>query len=379
MRAIIFLLILAMPTQIMCWVKIKKRMKILMIVSTFPKIHDICMLNQMTGLIDRGHDVHIYAQTQGDVTHVQEDVIKYNLIKKTTFGSLPNDLNQYDIIIFQLGHKLFDVKKTHNFKGKVAVCLRGYDVTGFLHQNPHVYDQYFNSCDLFMPVCNTFKNILKRAGCPEHKIAVVHSSIDCSKFKFKKREFPRQGTINFISAGRFVEKKGFVYSIRAIATLIKKYPQIRYTIIGNGKLKKKYKKLIKTLQVRDKIKIDGWHTHQEYIQILDKSHIFILPSVTAENNDQEGIPNVLKEAMAMGLLVVATHHSGNPELISHGISGFLVGERNSAAIAKIIDYILNNPKLWPSIQGAAIQKIRNEFEREKENDKLEAILYNLLS
>jgi len=188
MKAIIFLLMLAIPTQIMCVVKIKKRMRILMVVSKFPKIHDICMLNQMTGLIDRGHDVHIYADSQGDVTHVQEDVTKYNLMKKTTFGSFPTDLNQYDIIIFQLGHKLFDVKKTHNFKGKVVVCLRGYDVTGFLHQNPHAYDRYFNSCDLFMPVCNTFKNILKRAGCPAHKIAVVHSSIDCSKFKFKKRE-----------------------------------------------------------------------------------------------------------------------------------------------------------------------------------------------
>ena len=51
---------------------------------------------------------------------------------------------------------------------------------------------------------------------------------------------------------------------------------------------------------------------------LDEAHLFILPSITAQNGDQEGIANVLKEAMAMGLIVVATDHSGNAELIDHG-------------------------------------------------------------
>jgi colanic acid/amylovoran biosynthesis glycosyltransferase len=359
----------------------KKQMKILMVVACFPKIHDICMLNQMTGLIDRGHDVHIYALSKGDFVHMQEDVVAYNLIKKTIFERLPTSIDEYDIIIFQLGHKVFDVKKTHNFKGKVVVCLRGYDITGFLQENPHAYDKYFDSgdaCDLFLPVCNAFKQLLEQAGCDSNKIIVQHSSIDCSKFKFSHKKLPQQGTFNIVSAGRFVEKKGFVHSIRAVAQLVKEYPQIRYTIIGDGLLKKKYKKLIKRLNVGDKIKIDGWHTHEEYIAILNNAHIFILPSVTAENNDQEGIPNVLKEAMAMGLLVVATEHSGNHELIEDGVSGFLVPERNSYAIKTVVEYILDNPKIWSEIQSAAVKKIHDEFEREKENDKLEAILYNLL-
>jgi len=356
----------------------KKPMKILMIVATFPKIHDICMLNQMTGLIDRGHDVHIFAFSRGDCTNVQEDVIKYNLIKKTIFHRLPSRLDDYDIIMFQLGHKVFDVRRTHNFKGKVVVCLRGYDITGYVHEKPHAYDRYFKSYDLFLPVCEAFKKALQRIGCPSEKIVVMHSSIDCSKFKFKTRSLPPQGKLNIVSAGRFIEKKGFAYSIRAIAALAKKYPQIRYTIIGGGELKSKYKELIKKLNLQDIVKIDGWHTHDEYIAILNNAHIFVLPSIIAKNNDQEGIPNVLKEAMAMGLLVVATKHSGNSELIEHGVSGFLVPEKNSAAISKMIEYILNNQKLWPAIQAIAVKKIHKEFEREKENDKLEAILYKLL-
>src|SRR5438132_10706052 len=324
----------------------KKSMRILMVVPAFPKIHDICMLNQITGLIDRGHDVHIYALSKGDYLRVQQDVITYDLINKTIFERLPNSLNEYDIVVFQLGHKLFDIKKVHNFKGKVVVCLRGYDITGFLQKNPHAYDDYFDMCDLFMPVCEAFRKLLEQAGCDPDKIIVHHSSIDCSKFTFKKRELPQQGTINIVSAGRFVEKKGFIYAIRAIAQLVNKYPNIRYTIIGDGILKKKYKKLIKKLNVGNNIRLDGWHTHEEYIDILNKAHLFIMPSVTAANNDQEGIPNVLKEAMAMGLLVVATNHSGNTELIEHDVSGFLVPERSSNIITQVINYILSNPKIW---------------------------------
>ncbi len=278
-----------------------------------------------------------------------------------------------------LGHKLFDIRKSHNFKGKIVVCLRGYDVTGFLRENVHAYDAYFDSCDLFLPVCDAFKKILEQIGCPQDKIIVHHSSIDCSKFKFKIRELPKEGTINIVSAGRFVEKKGFVHSIRAIAQLMKKYPRLRYTIIGAGDLEKKYNKLIKKLYVTNKITLDEWHTHEEYIDILNNAYFFIVPSVTAKNNDQEGIPNVLKEAMAMGLLVIATHHSGNGELIKDNVSGYLVPERNSIAIAQKLEYLLQNPRIWKSMQLAAAYKVNREFDKEQENDKLEHILYDLLN
>jgi colanic acid/amylovoran biosynthesis glycosyltransferase len=356
----------------------KKLMKILMVVAKFPKIHDICILNQITGLIDRGHDVWIYALSKGDTINVQEDVLKYKLIEKTIFYDLPLSLDDYDIVMFQLGHKLTDIRKSHHYKGKIVVCLRGYDITGFLQERPHAYDAYFDVCDLFMPVCEFFKTILIKEKCPKDKIVVHHSAIDCSRFQFKKKQLPRQGNINIVSAGRFVEKKGFAYSIRAVARLVKKFPQIKYTIIGDGILKNKYKKLINDLQVKENIKLDYWHTHDEYASILDKTHIFIAPSIVAQNNDQEGIPNVLKEAMAMGILVIATNHAGNPELIEDNVSGFLVEERNIAQIEQVVEYIVNNPGRWPSLQEAAVQKIKREFEQENENNKLEAILLDLL-
>lgn len=356
----------------------KKPMNILMVVGSFPVIHDICILNQITGLIDRGHNVDIFAFSKGDFLHVQEDVIKYQLLNKTIFKKFPKSLDKYDIVMFQLGHRIFDVKKSHKFKGKVVVCLRGYDITVFLKNNPHAYDKYFDSCDLFLPVCNAFKEILKKEKCDPKKIVVQHSAIDCSKFKFQQKRLLPNEVINIVSAGRFIEKKGFPYSIRAIAQIIQKYPNVRYTIIGDGVLKEEYENLIKELNAEDTIKIIGWQTHKDYIDLLKKAHLFILSSITAENNDQEGIPNVLKEAMAMGIITVATDHSGNSELIENGVSGILVPERNSNAIYNAIDFLLRDTDKWLSMQKAAIKKIRKEFDKEKENDRLEAILYKLM-
>src|SRR5579872_6991695 len=106
-----FLLVLMAQSIALCQEQ-KKPMKILMVVSVFPKIHDICILNHITGLLDRGHDVYIYALSKGNTHNMQEDVIAYDLMKRTMF-ELPSSLNDYDIVMFQLGHRLFDIRKCY--------------------------------------------------------------------------------------------------------------------------------------------------------------------------------------------------------------------------------------------------------------------------
>lgn len=355
-------------------------MKILIVVPRFPKIHDICMLNQIIGLIKRGHDVTIYAPQEGDKNSMQEEIIKYDLLSKTIIGEFPRDINRFDIVMFQLGHLAFNVKKKYNFKGKVVVCIRGYDITGFIQENPHAYDKLFKTCDLFMPVCGAFKTILQKLGCPEHKIIVHHSGIDSAFFQFTKKKLKKRGLVKVVSAGRYVEKKGFEYAIRAIAELVPRYSFIRYRIVGDGPLKKKYKKLVRSLGVEDYITLDAsWYAHDQYRDILNESSIFISPSITALTNDQEGIPNVTKEAMATGMIVIATDHSGIPELVENKISGFLVSERDSKALAESISYIINNYTQCVALQHAARKKIEQDFDNEKLNSTLEKIFLKLIN
>src|SRR5271156_3048544 len=80
---------------------IDSRMRILFIVDKFPWYTKAIILNQVTGLIDRGHDVYIYAHKGEGSESFDSEVYEYNLLQRTFYGHLPNNLNTYDIIACQ--------------------------------------------------------------------------------------------------------------------------------------------------------------------------------------------------------------------------------------------------------------------------------------
>jgi colanic acid/amylovoran biosynthesis glycosyltransferase len=262
---------------------------------------------------------------------------------------------------------------------KLVVALRGNDITNNrLRENPEICAEVFQKADLFLPVCDYFRNLAIQLGCPENKIIVHHSGIDCEKFFFKRRKRPRRELVRFTSVCRLVEKKGMIYAIQAMAQMIKAYKNVQFTIVGDGRLRSRLEGLIKRLKIADKVNLFGWGTHDQIIDILDRSHIFLSPSITAPNGDEEGIANSLKEAMSMGLIAIATPNAGTSELIQDGISGFLVPERDANALAKKISYIMNNSLQWEPMGLAARKKIEDEFEIKKLMIELEQLFYKLL-
>ncbi len=96
----------------------------------------------------------------------------------------------------------------------------------------------------------------------------------------------------------------------------------------------------------------------------------LAPSVTAANGEAEGIPNAVKEAMAMGMPVVATRHSGIPELVDDSITGYLVPERDAAGLAQRLDLLYAHRELWTAMGRAARIKVETEFDKNALNDEL---------
>lgn len=148
------------------------------------------------------------------------------------------------------------------------------------------------------------------------------------------------------------------------------YPNIEYQIIGDGELKETLQQLIQSLDITDKVKLVGWKTQPEIIKILDQSDIFIAPSVTAKDGNQDAPVNTLKEAMIMGLPVIATTHGGIPELVEDGISGFLVPERDAEAIAKKLIDLIEHPAIWSSMGRAGRAYVESHYDMNKLNDEL---------
>lgn len=116
-----------------------------------------------------------------------------------------------------------------------------------------------------------------------------------------------------------------------------------YNIIGNGPLKEQLQRLVVKYDLTSNVVFHGVQSQETITSFLNSADLFLLPSMTAVDGDMEGIPVALMEAMAVGTPVVSTYHSGIPELIEHDVSGFLVGENDSLALAEIIMDIRNRP------------------------------------
>jgi colanic acid/amylovoran biosynthesis glycosyltransferase len=153
---------------------------------------------------------------------------------------------------------------------------------------------------------------------------------------------------------------------------------VHYTIIGDGPLRGELERLVRDLRIEAQVEFGGWRDQAVVAQLMAENDVLLAPSVTSSDGDQEGIPVTLMEAMASGMLVVSTQHSGIPELVEHARSGLLVPERDVAALTKALLHLVHSPELWPAMCAAAREAVQREFEIATLNDRLVGCYRSLL-
>ena len=419
-------------------------MKIAFIVGTFPALSVSFILNQITGLMDNGHEVDIYALdgSPADLSKLHPVVKEYHLLDHTYYppkrpknallrvlkgyGLLLAKLNKDPLVCLQLlkvsysqdakskygseaklqkllykalpllGRKSYDIvhcqfgqfglialafQDMGILKGnKLLTSFRGYDISKYLKKRgEQVYDRLFKEGDFFLANSEFFRHRAIKLGCPEEKIVVHGSGIDRDKFTFNPRYLPTDGRVRIATTGRLVEKKGIAYCIRAIAQLAQSHPNIEYHIIGDGPLKADLQYLIQELGVERLVKLRGGKPQPELIEILNTCQLFMATSVTAKDGNQDAPVNTLKEAMAMGMPVIGTHHGGIPELVEDGVSGFLTPERDAAAIAEKLKYLIDHPEVWPQMGRAGRTRVEQTYNINQLNHELMEIYQQLLN
>ena len=132
-------------------------------------------------------------------------------------------------------------------------------------------------------------------------------------------------------------------------------------------------RLIKSLKIEDNVRLIGKKRQNEVIKILHQSHILVAPSVTGSDGDQEGIPVSIMEAMATGMPVVSTQHSGINELVEDNITGFLVPERDIDSLADKISYLISQPETCLEMGLEARARIEQNFNTDTLNNRLVSI------
>jgi colanic acid/amylovoran biosynthesis glycosyltransferase len=274
----------------------------------------------------------------------------------------------FDVLIAHFGPNgdcIATLKERFGLPLPLATVLHGYDVSRYLQERGvDAYAALRRSGDYFLPVSGFWAAKLVSLGFPQDKISVQHMGIDFRKFN-GARSAGSEGTIRIVSVGRFVEKKGFDLGIRAVSTLLAEGHDIEYLIAGDGPLKDQSAGLVTALGTGDRIRFIGWKKPDEIDQLLRTSDLLLAPSVAASDGDMEGIPVVLMEAMASRTLVVSTRHSGIPELVQHGVTGWLADEGSVASLTDALRHALASRTDWDRVRANARAKIEAEFNWER--------------
>lgn len=236
-------------------------------------------------------------------------------------------------------------------------------------------DLLFQEGDAFTVTSNNMKKILVAYGCPKNKIFVHHSGIDVGKFPYRSSVIPENRVITILSVGRLVQKKGMNFLIDAFSQVYDQCPNVRLRIAGDGNLRHELENQVKQLKLDKCVTFLGALSYEDIIREMQQAQVFALASTTTKDGNQEGIPNVLKEALASGLPVVSTLHSGIPELIRNGESGILVPERDTAALAQSLLQLIKTPDQWDRMAKKGRRTVKKLFNTQKQIHELEHI-YN---
>jgi colanic acid/amylovoran biosynthesis glycosyltransferase len=418
-------------------------MRIAFLLHRFPAVSETFVVRQITGLMDAGHDVHIYSERYptDDAESIYAEVRTYNLAARTTyleaemppasghwsmpawpvtgetwlpgasqpiqnsdrilravpvlrqcFETVPEltiaaiDPDQYGEQALSLEtlyhlHSLlrrpsrYDMIHAHfgpvanSFRfaralwnAPLVVTFHGYDFSMTPRAlGADVYRRLFQDADAVMTISEYAQARLEELGCPSEKLHVIRMGLRLDDFPFRARDLTDGDPVRILTVGRLVEKKGLEYALRAVARVRRQCPDLRYNIIGDGPLKTVLQRLIDELELGSVVTLCGARDGDFVRRQMAESHLFLLPSVTAADGDQEGIPVSLMEAQASGMPVLSTRHSGIAELVSDGESGFLVAERDVDALAHRLLHLINHREEWAQMGNEGRKLVESRF------------------
>lgn len=388
------------------------------VVGRFPQVSEVFIMNSAAALIEHGNSVEIFAldgHGEPDVlnacgrrhdlmsrTHVATDLRGSRMQRlrtalpvvralANTHGllSISSGLNVFrhrrralslqsltelalfrsrppvDVLHCQFG-MLGEKMRRHIAAGGLDVPLvvhfRGNDLGPYVQRNgDDCYRQLFGAAQQFIANSVYFRDRAIALGCPPDRIRVIESPVDSDSFAWRPPQPPQGRPLNLLTVGRLIEKKGITHAIEAAALLKAHGRDFRYRIIGEGRLRPMLEAQIANHGLGEQVTLLGSRHHGEVATALAEADLFLAPSVLTPNGDADAAINTIKEAMLVGVPVIATRHGGIPELVRDGETGLLVAERDAPALADAVETLLRQPERWPAMAGAGRASVVARF------------------
>ncbi|MEP0147871.1 MAG: glycosyltransferase family 4 protein [Roseobacter sp.] len=214
---------------------------------------------------------------------------------------------------------------------------RSFSFTGHaadLFRNRSALQSKIARADFIICISEFHRQFYIKNGADADKLHIAYCGIDTSHFIPRRRTRPESTPLHILSSGRLVAKKGFPVLIEACGLLRERGLDFRCTIAGSGPDETDLRTQIEAADLGDLITLTGEALKQEDIpDFMYSGDIYTLPCLWAADNDVDGLPQMLMEAMACGLPAISTNLVGIPDLIRSGETGLLVPPEDAMALA----------------------------------------------
>ena len=233
-------------------------------------------------------------------------------------------------------------------------------------------DDKIRCADFIVCISEFHRQFYLEHGAHPHQLHIVYCGIDTSAFAFHRQ--PRQGRFRILSVGRLVEKKGFTDLIKACGILVDRGYDIECEIGGDGPLEASLRQQIADQGLGDRVLLTGRPILQERLpQFLASGHAFAQPCIWSSDNDVDGTPRTLMEAMASGLPSVSTRLAGIPDIIDNERSGLLVDPGDAIGLADALQRLIDDPAVADRFAVGGRDQILARFQLDECVDPLVAL------
>jgi glycosyltransferase involved in cell wall biosynthesis len=216
--------------------------------------------------------------------------------------------------------------------------------------------------DFIVCISRFHRDFYKQHGARDAQLQLIYCGVDTREFPFR-RNLSREGLPRIISVGRLVEKKGFDVLIAACRVLADRGITVDCEIAGRGPLEQALRDQIASLGLETVVKVNTKPIPQEKLaEYLTDADIYAQPCVWAKDNDVDGTPRTLCEAMACGTPAVSTPIAGIPDIIDDGDSGLLVEPGDAVQLADALERLLKDRPLAERLSRGGRERIEQRFD-----------------
>lgn len=210
-------------------------------------------------------------------------------------------------------------------------------------------------------------------------LEVVPMGVDATAFRPELADHTIRTALGISGAfllfvGRLSEKKGVGYLLAAMPEVLRSFPETRLVIVGTGELESDLRTQARELGIDAKVIFAGPIPNHALPGYYAAADIFVAPSITGAGGDAEGFGLTFVEAGLSGCLIVGTRSGGINDIIEPGSTGFMVAEKDSAALSDVLTTILAAPERYAAIREEARSRFRRNFDWEVIADRYRGVL-----